>query len=236
MDAVYGDMVDAETNASDASAPLPTSPNGESVDNDDSTASPLLAMDPVTGEGYLPGRGDGGKLSCCYTEWRLRNVDWTQHSKRFDNLSSDLLDLLLLKAKHKLTQSACEDLMTLRYKRSKIPEGERPVKYAQFLTFLQDQGVLSVENCQYVAYDYCVFCGHLYAGEDHDSPICLNPDCGSRREGNTKTFIYRCASGRGEGCTIGFHVLQLTHGVMCSNPSFKPPASVSMTLSSCTGG
>ena len=187
IDTMHEHMVTNATEDSSGSDAPTTSQNQEHEPSQYRNADAFVSDSEV----YQPGHCDGGRLASCYTEWRIPGVDWTQKSKIYTNLSSHLLDMLAIKYKNKLSQAACEDIMTLRYKLSEVPVDTRPQKYAQFLTFLQDQGVISPEDCQYVAYEYCELCGSLYAGDDHNSSVCLNPDCGCQRVGRTKTFIYR---------------------------------------------
>ena len=97
--------------------------------------------------------------------------------------------MLLMKAKHSLTQSACEDIMLFKYKSYPVPEEEQPLTFYQFLTFLEDQG--NIIDCHFVEYEYCKKCGTLYSGSTHKSPICLNGECGEMRLGNTSKFMYR---------------------------------------------
>ena len=142
---------------------------------------------------YTPGVGDGGRLKRCFQRWAIQGVDWTRPSTPFDQLAADIIDVLLWRAKHKATQAAAVDLVRLMYKHNTtVAPNERPTEYRQFLTFLEDRGLISGDT--FVEYNYCLKCGCLYRGAMHASTTCLNPDCGaSRCEDATGTFLYRCA-------------------------------------------
>jgi hypothetical protein len=148
-------------------------------------------MAPNDRERYTPGVNDGGKRKRCFQRLTRSGVDWTEQTPANTRLVSDVRDVLLFRAKHKLTQAASGEMIRFAYKHGyPVPAEARPLNWRHMLTFLEDQGALS--NCECIMYDYCTTCGELYRGENHASPSCLNPECGCERDQNTKAWVYRC--------------------------------------------
>lgn len=139
----------------------------------------------------MPGVGDGGRLKRCFQRWSIDGVDWTRENEAYDRLAKVALDVLLVRAKHSLTQATVVDIFrVVSTCVHDIPQHEIPVEFRQILTFLEDRGLINATT--HVVYDYCKTCGTLYRGLNKDSCSCQK--CGVERNSSTTgTYVHRYA-------------------------------------------
>lgn len=174
--------------------PSPTSPgHGAHPDSPPPQPSPVpsgadTSCDSEDG-GYMPGVGDGGRRKRSFEPWRIKGVDWRRDCEEYDRLARAAIDILLVRAKHSLTQAAVSDIFRIAGALvGGIDAAELPQNFRQMLTFLEDRGFINGDV--FVEYDYCKACGTLYRGATKDCGSCQK--CGLQRNTQTTgTYVHR---------------------------------------------